>query len=322
MYPKILLINIFIVLLSTELVAMDVQFSPSILVWEAKEEGLELAIDNKIGSSSITDGTMEYLPRHWDWGFRLGVDACLPCLGLNGELAWTHFSSCSSWHKKADDSGGLFSIWTTPCASITAETKGSAKWDIQLDLVNLEFSKSFCPACCLELHPHLGLVAGSIDQTLHLHFSGGVGKGISALVLDDAIRMRNDYKGVGLRGGINGFWNWMCGMKLYGKCACSVLYGCFDNRQKETIDFEGVNDPSVALNLKDSFHRTKVFTELSLGISKTWQCFTLELEWDQLFFIGQNQLKRFVALQDPGINTSSNGDLTFQGFSLKGSFSF
>lgn len=300
--------------------------SGSALLWDADEEGIDFVYKNEQGFGSLTDASLKELSPKWNCGYRIEAGAALPCFGLETEFAWTHFSSHAHEDAEAPLGGALFSVWTSP-NTLTSPTSGTGEWDLSLNLYLWEVGKTFCLNNCIDVIPNIGLIGGSINQHIDLNFNGGVAVGSSYPVLDDKIRMTNNYWGVGLRGGLKGLWQWTKCMGLYAKGAFSVLNGHFNVEQHESVLFSNVNGYTNVLDVNDRFYRARILTELGVGVY--WETaflscgrFALQVGWEQLYFFGQNQLNRYTSSDSPGIHTSTNGDLSLQGVTIRGTFVF
>jgi len=300
--------------------------SGSALLWDADEEGLDFVFENDLGTDSVTDASLKQLSPKWACGYRVEAGASLPCYGLETGVAWTHFSSHAQKEAEAPFGGALFSVWTAP-NNLTSPTSGSGEWDLSMNMFLLELGKTFCLNQCVAITPNIGLVGASINQSIDFNFNGGVSYGGAYPVIDDNIRMTNNYWGIGLRAGINGKWQWTNCFGLYTKGALSILNGNFYVKQSESVQFSGVNGYTNLLDIKDTYYRARILAELGLGIY--WETtirscgrFTLQLGWEQLYFFGQNQLNRFTTSQSPGVHVATDGDLSLQGITVRGTFFF
>jgi len=319
---------IFLLLLATNSIcAENISISTSALFWKADQEGLNYVIKNDQGTGSITKGSTRLLSPQCDYGFRINAQKAMPCYGVESELVWTHFTSHAHKNVTSPDGGALYSVWTSPNASLTSPTSGKGKWDLGVDVGIFEVSKTYSLSSCLDFKPHIGIIAASTRQQIDLDFSGGTSTGSVFTVLDDKIRMTNNYWGVGIQVGVDGVWDWTESIGLYFKSAFSILNGNFYLKQSESVLFDGINGAVSVLNIKDNINRSRVLAELGFGIcwkTTLTKCspFVLQLGWDQLYFFGQHQLKRFTNQSMPGAHVATSGDLTLQGVTLTGTFSF
>ncbi|MCB1113006.1 MAG: hypothetical protein H7A37_07925 [Chlamydiales bacterium] len=299
----------------------------SALFWEADEEGVDFVFSNDQGTGSITEGHLKQLSPKWNCGYRIGVAGDVACYNVETDLAWTHFSSHTHKGAAAPANGALYSIWTSPSASITSPTSGRGDWDLCLDTILMDLYNPCFSCGCVEIAPHLGVIIAFISQDLNLNFSGGVSSGSVTEVLDDEIRMSNDYWGLGIRPGISGRWQWNDCLGIYANGAFSIVGGSFHVKQSESVLFDISDTPVEILDIDDRMYRTTILAELGLGIyweTEVLRCrpVSFQLGWEQLYFFGQNQLKRFTNASAPGIYLPISGDLSLQGITLKGSVLF
>lgn len=306
------------------------KLSISPIVWQAHEEGLDYAIKNQSGLAFISDhGDVKRIDSDWDWGVRLNFEYQTNCVG-DVELMWTYYNTDGTSSASAPFPEALFPVWTTPGATITSSTSAKAKWELCLNLLDLRLGARYNPTCYLELRPFIALSTAWIDQDFRIETSGGTSTGGAALiVLDDSVKMKNDYWGIGPKLGVKANWDLGCGFTLFGNVDGSILYGDFCLTQKEKVLFEGLTPKTTYLDLKnDSFWLSRVYLDFLLGFRWEWclccgdYSIGFEAGWENLVFFGQNQLKRFTDDTNPGIHVPVNGDLTIQGITLSATFGF
>ncbi len=304
--------------------------SVSALFWQAQEDGLDYMIKNESGLAFVNNnGSVKRVDPDWDWGFRLGLGYRSNC-DMDFRLNWTWFCTDGTDSTSADFPAGLFHVWTIPGSSLTPATQAKAKWDLKLNIIDLEMGAPLSPTCYLDIRPFIALSTAWIDQKLNIDSSGGVSTGGAALtVLDDAIRMKNDFWGIGPKIGLDTDWCIGCGFSIFGNIDLSLLYGRFDIDQTESILFENLTPATTYLDLKnDKFWLSRASLDIILGVKwEYWFCcdsyyLSIDAGWENLFFFGQNQLKRFVDDSNPGINVPTSGDLSIQGLTLRASFGF
>ncbi|NGX45334.1 MAG: hypothetical protein K940chlam2_00483 [Chlamydiae bacterium] len=308
----------------------NITLSGSVLLWQVHEEGLDYVIKNNAGLAFIDDnGSVKRIDFDWDWGFRLALGYNTDCK-MDFYLNWTYYSTDGSDSASAAFPASIFPVWTIPGSSLTASTEAEASWRLRLNILDLQMSALFSPCGFLDLKPRIALTTAWIDQKFNINSSGGLSKGTAAfVVLDDDIDMKNDFWGIGPKFGVDTNWLLGCGFTFFGNADVSILYGEFDISQQESVLLEGITPAIVYLDLKnDKFWLSRANLDFILGLrwERTFQkgCyhFALEASWENLFFFGQNQLKRFVDDTNPGIAIPVAGDLTIQGLTLRASFGF
>jgi hypothetical protein len=150
----------------------------------------------------------------------------------------------------------------------------------------------------------------------------------SDVVLDSySTDMKNDYWGIGVRGGLDTQWGLGAGFSIYGNAALSILYGFFDVHDTESyVDAVGVAGTLIAE--KNSFRAGRAITDLQLGLR--WDTnfsnerfhFGILAGWEHHMFFSQNQLMRFVDGDTVGMFIQNQGDLDFQGWTIAARFDF
>lgn len=305
--------------------------SASALFWQPHEEGLDYVINNESGTAFANgNASVERINFDWDWGFRIELGYQIPCDRMDLTAIWTRFDGRGSDSSTAALFGGLFQIWTIPGSGLTAAEFAKAKWRSCLNMVDLRMSACFTPCCFLELTPFIALSGVWIDQKFDIDSSGGSSTQISnAIVILDEIKMKNDFWGIGPKAGLETTWCLFCGISFYGNIDAAIFYGRFDLEQSETVQLTGLNTPITYLDINNNkFYLSRVALDINIGLKWECTCFTdcchfgLWAGWENLYFFGQNQLMRFQTVAFPGINTANQGDLTYQGLTLKASLLF
>ena len=350
-------------------------FTAELLYWNAHEDGLEYAISNTeapnlstnqvstFNSSSYYNGDLLNPERKWDYGFRFGLGYVLNHDGWDIDAMWTHFRRNASDDVVADantTTSRIYTLWSAvvpalgdfmqatpsvPLLPIAAEVQTS--WRLHLDLIDLELGRSFYTSKYLTLRPHIGLRGASIRQNYDITYLGGSfreGTASAPLNLTDDVVMKDNFWGIGVRGGLNSDWHWSrgCGgdWSFYGNLALSMIYGRFTIEQSENIiDSSGIasipSGPINILNVENNFRATRAMTDLTLGIRYDYDCcesdyhIALWLGWEHHIAFGMNQWARYTSI--PGVAgghlapqspqtyttyTPEDGDLTTQGWTL------
>jgi hypothetical protein len=306
-----------------------VYLSGSLLYWTADEEGHEYAIREGDGATFINDnGTVFRLPSEWNWGARAEISyEVLHQMDLT--LNWTGYWTTSSDSITTEFPSVLFSSWSYPGASLSAEKAARSAWKLKMNLLDFLMSTVFSPLSYLDLSPSFGLSTGWIHQSFNVHLNGGVNTQTAALVLDDHILMRNKFWGIGPKVGLSTTWVLPKGFNLFGNLGLALLYGTFDLQQNETITYFGLTPPMVVLDIaKNQLTLGRLYYDFYTGISWTSslncerQYVEIEAGWEMLIFQGQSQWMRFTTDGFPGMAVSNRGDLTFQGFTAKFTYGF
>lgn len=331
------------------------------LYWKANQDGMEFAVRNEVASSSY-QGTLvdaEYLNPDfkWDWGFKVGIGYNSMHDGWDLNLLWTHYHGKAHNNVDADteDNEALLPLWSAYAMPTPGATQGilfatsiNSHWRLKLDVIDLELGKEFWTSKHLSLRPHIGLRGAIVDQHYQIdHFGGSWGTNFSGSNYTNEVELKNEFKGVGVRGGLNTEWVLSCGCgpcpsqwSLFGNVALSLLYGRYE------VDHDEYNRLAVnpftrtdVLDTEDHFHAARAIADLALGIQ--WSTlfqdnnygFDLALAWEQHIFWNQNQMWRVQRIGDnatsgppsvigENVFHQRRGDLTTQGVTLTATFTF
>lgn len=318
-------------------------FRADFLWWRANEEGLELGrqefVDTfspAVGGDTVVNTSRAKKPNFkYDPGFRIGLsNQC--CDNWDLALNWTHF------HTKASVSGAtevlptgtsvFISDWER-LVNINPQT-ASARYTLNLDLVDLEFGRKFYVSSSFILRPQFGLRFARIDQNYRV-----ASEAIGASDFVSGVRSRSDFLSVGPRVGLDIELSLGCGLSLFGNAAGSILFGKFDNHSREifTNFAEVATIDEYIYEANSSAHRcSRTATDLAFGV-KWDHCFdwcnrshpvSLAFAWEHHAFYDLNSfnfVERGYDLATGLVNTTGarkHGDLYTQGLTVSASFGF
>ncbi len=312
--------------------AYGVSLSLSALYWKPYEEGLDFVIQNQGSTGLVNNASVRRAPFNWHWGWRAGLGYQIPQKKMNVEASWTHYTSKGSSSPSVDLPLTLFSVWSLPTGGaippVNFEQQATAHSRLFLNVVDLGLSGVFAPRPFLDITPYIGLSTAWIHQKFNFNLAGGPGLN-GHTTLDDKIRMKNDFWGIGPKIGMDTLWDLGYGFGICGNFNLSLLYGFFKLKQQETAEFSGLEPPTTFLDLTHNlFHIARLNFDTLIGLrwDKMFQDgryhLTVEAGWENLIFLGQNQLMRFPSQINQGINSSGKGDLTIQGGSGRVAFTF
>lgn len=337
----------------------DFVFTVAGLFWNAHEDGLAFAVENNVTGSVDSDlnpqaNTLvaaKYLNPDfkWNWGWKLGFGYDSTHDGWDFGVLWTHYNGKAKNDADADTENNLvllplFSDFVAQTGvPVLQASQITANWRLKLDVVDLELGREFWNSKYVTLRPHAGLRILWVNQDYNLLHRGlSWSDGANDDRYNGHVEMENDFRGVGIIGGLDSVWNIGRGFAFFGNVSMGLIYGRFSVSQDEDI----VTATSEALHteileLKDHFRATKATTDLALGFQYSTMfddCkynLTIGLAWEHHMFFNQNQLWRVsrvdvttdspAGLPNPnGENTfiQTRGDLSTQGWTLSARLEF
>ncbi|MBS0622560.1 MAG: hypothetical protein JSR80_06345 [Verrucomicrobia bacterium] len=306
-----------------------------LLVWKAKEGGLDYAITAPTPvATSIPPLAPSIFPdlidrgSHYDPGVRLGIG-----YGRDWDISlyWTYFSTRASRSTAATVGSPLYPVFfnTASGPQMLAANNGSArgKWKLCYDTADLEFGYSL-PCGCFSLRPHLGMRAAWINQKVDAYYNNVTftTNPTDAPANYSGIN-KNDFWGVGLRAGGDGRWSFSRGFSIFGKGAITLLGGEIEVNQKEyltsTATYSETTFPAGTLRdfMRATRHTLSSALDITGGLGWSTCCgcceIDLSLAWEFQLWFSQNQLLNVV---DTGQNfryVVQQGDLTLQGLTAE-----
>lgn len=298
-------------------------------IWQAHENGLPIAIETSAPSffNSSGENKVKNLSFDWNFGFRLAAGLNLDYDGWDTVLTWTRWHTRANKHFAAPQNSTLLPAQGTP-ASIFSATASSSKghWKLHLNMLDWDLAREFYVSKHLTLRPYIGLRTAWIDQKFVTRFEN---LSLNPLVpgVTHKVKAKNEYWGIGPRGGIDTLWDIGCGWGLFGNYSAELLYGFFDTDMDEySVDSSGIS--SIIQRTDDFYHVGRAITDMQIGIRYDWiacdECyhFGIEAGWEHHMFWGQNTNLYFVDSSMEGAVVVNNGDLTTQGYFVRLRFDF
>lgn len=287
------------------------------LYWKASEDGLSFAQTGAHHLSKDFNGKIQRIDPGWHSGMRLGTGLNFPNDGYDTVFYWTWFSA--NGQKSAHSpKGGIIPLWAEPDFPKFADAvRARGKWDLDLNLLDWEWGRSSWFGGHLSLRPFFGLRAAWIDQTLQNHFIFETHP-----VSQSHLHSKSDFRGGGLRAGLDSRFTLPHNFALYGLASGSLLYGQCDAglRIREASE-------SIA-HTRDTYWRGT--SSLQLGLGFGWDTHfakdRLHIEfhagWEQNIWFGINQMNHFLNRLNTGFYFKENGNLSTQGLVAGGRFDF
>lgn len=341
-------------------------FDVELLYWTACEGGLTYGSESEghTFGTSTSGAETEYFTKkkhphtRWDLGWRLGIGYQFPCECWDATLIWTHFDtdahgshdedvSTTHWFTPAwggtspvgvapQNDGPLFGGNTPPNGTDEFPVdEAHAHWKLRLNLLDLEIGREFCVNSCLTLRPFVGVRGASINEKYDLEYEAIpflAGTTTSTSYHDD-FRLKNDFEGAGVRGGLDTNYDLGCGVSIYGGVAASLLYGETEIKTKEftTTAIQTLATGATVTNVVEHEQRdrdcgVRAVTDAEIGFRWQHCCcdkiIVMQFGWEHHFFFNQNQFEKFTDYAGFD-NFATNrypqdihGDLSIQGLVL------
>lgn len=321
----------------------NVSFNASWLYWKVGGEDFDYAVEKFTNDNC--DCLFESRTKihdvdfDWDSGFRIGVGFDVPCWGWGVDLNWTHLDTSSRSRTHVEGRRGVdvaysflpvYGFTDTLCEDERADFSGAVKF--RYNVIDLEFGK-WCCCGCLAYRPHVGLRGADIQE----RFNNGIELFNTAfendgLTINDAnLHAENNFKGLGLRAGLDVSLCLCDNWSIIGRSAASVIWGQTHLRQHLTLGIEDGSEDFDAIrsNIRENFHQARYITDLSLGVRwKTVACgcypLTVEISWEHHFLFNQKRywFDDFAGFDEFASTGRREGEIVLQGLTVTAGFDF
>lgn len=278
------------------------------LFWSASESGLYFA-QTGLGSTGF-DGKIKRIPTHWGNGARAGLGLNFPKAGYDLAAIWTWFATNA--HASAHN---LIPLWAVPPGVPFAATHATGKWNLNLNVGDLEWGRSSWFGGFFSLRPFFSLRGVWMEQSLQQNVQ-------YTTLLSGKLHSDSDLRGGGLRAGCDVRFALPYGFGIYGLASGSLLFGRID------ADFRLKENGTIIAKTKDHFW--KGLSSLQLGVGASWDThfwqdrlhFEMHVGWEQNIWFSLNQMNHFMSQITQAYYFKENGNLCTQGLIAGGRFSF
>lgn len=307
----------------------NVFVNAELLWWSAYQSGLDYVVENRDSTTMIGNGEVKNVGNEYTFGARFGAGYNMPHDGWDVCANWA-FLRTDDIHDsaKAPHGGALFPIWNNSDLDTDGDNlyvdSASAKWDLDLDIVDAELGREFFVSKWLTVRPLVGLRYARVDQSFHVVYkNGNLFNG-----LKNEVHNSNNYWGFGARTGLDTQWGLGAGWSIYGNAAVSLLHGHFHISQSIKSNNPGTNLDSNNGHFENRLRAGRAITDIALGLR--WDHMFendryhvgLQLGWEHHMFFGMNQMWQLVSQNVEAAHNTSNEELTTQGFTLAARFDF
>ncbi len=298
----------------------------SVLYWQATQTGLVYATDLSLQNQTSLKGHNHEVGGLWDWGFQVGLTYQLPTDGWDLYTDWIHFRGDDHNSISGKDNiravlpaqDTLLDELTRAFVVGSTSTTARAKWEVKLDLIDLEVGRQSYLGKRLLFRLHAGLRNAWLNQyvktTYHdLNVTRQTSSGNRTFVFDADKKQTNNFWGIGPRVGFDTQWNAGAGVSFFGDAALSGLIGRFHLKAVELVSATSPNGTGTFI-IRDRPDEGCVIVDVDLGIR--WETkskggkysFMVDAGWDYHLITNQNQFLYMF---------NNNGNFVVQGASLK-----
>ncbi len=264
-----------------------------------------------------------------DWsmssGFKVGLGLMFDCDGwdLYANYTWLRPSTKkeTAYPKGNKTLAELNWNQTYESTNFDSIASISGKWDLDLNVLDLELGRNFFISKCLHLRPHFGLKGTWQEQGMDVVTSGTTGSLTTLQSIVATGRFCVDYWGIGIRAGLDSAWHFTPCFSFVGEVAASTLWERFQSEGKSVYENLTTSLFSIPFYTVDTFHTIKPVLELYVGLRwENWFCcdefhWSIEAGWEEQWWADQNQFYYRVT-------ETRMGDLAFQGLTVKVRFDF
>lgn len=293
------------------------------IFWQPLEEGLTFATksdnlptDSFVGpllGTKVVDIDFNYKP-----GFKVGV-------GLrSGHDNWDVYFQYTWFHltksqKEVEPKNGrlLFYPWfndqNVQQGNTFLATKMKAFWELDMDFLDLELSRSYYVGRKLTFRPFIGARGSWINQSME----------IDANVLNIGLRkskIKSDSWALGARGGLDTNWIIKRGFRTFGNFATSLLYTNYHKLMKNEDAINSSIFGKTFLHATNKFNYLRTNLEFTLGFgwgtyfSNYSNHFDLAIGYDFNVYFNQNMLRFYsdefaseIGIEHPASNLYTHG---------------
>jgi len=210
---------------------VDAEVYMDFLYWQTGVGGLEFARQDGISSSASTaitsDGAIFDVDCNFEPGFRAGVifDLC--------RCNWDFFTDYTYLYERygttaslETQSGGVVPAGLAPLifsnGGLSDLSEATGNWDNRLQVLNAGFGRTFDACGCFLFRPHFGIKA--TWQTMKTRIVYDRRSNVFLPTTRDTLTFRNEFNGIGLRGGLDTTWVFNSCMRLVGNMSMSGVW--------------------------------------------------------------------------------------------------
>ncbi|MCH9631208.1 MAG: hypothetical protein S4CHLAM37_12300 [Chlamydiia bacterium] len=304
----------------------DIFMSADFLYWGVKQDGLSFArsgVSRSLASPATTRGTTKSISTSWDPGFKVALGAILPHDNWQVlfEYSWIHTN-------KTESAGaGFFPLWNMAGVmrsdnSTFSSDSSKATFKQTFNNLDIQLGKYLMSGSKLIIMPFIGIRGTYIDQDYDVSFINVPTN--NNLLVDANLLMKVDqyYWGIGLMGGMNTDWVISKHFSLFGNFLIAGLSSRFNSSRKDFLTPVATGVQSTFVNTRDKFYTVIPAFDFQLGFKSDIffknrrYHLGIQAGYEMQIYLDQN---RYIVLLS---SSGNNGNLSFNGLSLKMRFDF
>lgn len=290
------------------------------LYWKAIQDNLGFStISTQVVDGDLTTANSNLIEQKfkYDSGFRTNIGYRPKCSCWEIALDFTYLPSNSHASKSIAASNQFITAYKDNIAffklieNMPFDTMDS-KWNLNLYYVDIDLAYTFTCCDCFHLKPHAGIRYLNFREKLTVDLRSITTRG-GINVVDD-FKFNQQTHGIGLEGGLDTRWDFRCGTYLRGSFVGSILYANFHTKGRLNQSTDDAGDITLLNNsykgkINSAIPTLNYFLGLGYAGSICNYTFFLEAGWEQFVLLNANRI-------------AQNGNLSFEGFTLKGGFAF
>jgi hypothetical protein len=299
----------------------DMEAAGELLYLQPFEEGLSYAIRNDVrlsagGVDGTPGGAILHVEPRWQPGLRVMI-GYVPSVTLR--LTWMLFLADTVNHARTGLSPtgvGLQSTWIPPVDESVAMLYSSARfhWKLDFNAIDFDLGKRYDVSPFLSFHPACSVRFLQADQSFHAIYGE----------LDHA-KALNDFRGIGPRFFLSSFWGFAHGWEIVSSLSFAALYG----RMLTQYGFQAaLPSQELLMGNLEQLHVQVANADFSLGVGWGRSLFKerwhlgARLSYEVHFFWDQKQFWQPLGIDAPALLFQEIGNLSIQGFALRGEVDF
>lgn len=330
------------------------------MILRSYNSGLAYAFERKIDqtpgalSNQIVATNMINPNQTWRPGFRIGYQQDVMD-GWAIQTNWTYYYNKSVTNKAMPDialdtnnqntTEGYIPFFAYPRTDTTSGASDHVVcqnihgvWQLNYNLLNLEFSHEIYKKERLNVRGHFGLQNGWIHQKMNVLYGRYLVDRTpdSEIFRDQLVQAHNNFWGIGFTGGFDGEINLGQGFQILAKTNLSLLSGRTNVRDVQSHDFGGGGGFRRFLNWKDRTLHYAPGIQTAIGLGWFYEVMnagriSIVANWESNFWWAQLGYLQVTPAQHSGGGSirdffeyypSNNGPLYLEGVTVRGSYEF